>query len=114
MEENKKQKFEDIISIIFLICFGFGSGYYLCKTLDENADFRFDFERKDYIPYTFNNELYLINRKNGKTYKLNEYQDDKSVWYKYDYIAKTKTKKFKKTDKNTSIHTKNEKQNWAF
>lgn len=94
-EENKKKDFEEKISIIFLICFALGGGYYFAKQIDENSDFRVDLERKKYVPYEINKELYLVNEKNGKTYKLEELTLDNKIIYKYNFLAKPKSKKAK-------------------
>lgn len=53
------------------------------------------FEKKDYQPIVLNNELYAINKKNGKTYKLvtiNNKMDNYEYSY-YKYIAKPKGKR---------------------
>ena len=52
------------------------------------SEIKFNFERKDYQPIIFKNELYLINRKNGKTYKFNDDFIGKYKIYSYTYITK--------------------------
>lgn len=90
--KKKNEEFEETIGKLFLICMFIGGGFYLFKTMDEKLDIRLDFERKSYIPYSINNETFLINKYNGKTYKLKKYETKDRFYYKYDFIAKPKTK----------------------
>lgn len=69
-------------------------------------EFMVDFEKKDYQIITVNNDMLLVNKKNGKTYKLEKFETEekKYYWYEYRYIArpKGKTKKIYETNKKTN------------
>ena len=106
-KENKKQEQETSIAFVFLFGLALGLGYYSAKTFDNEADIKIDFERKFYVPYSVNNDLYLINQKNGKTYLLEKHEIDNEYWYEYKFLAKTKTNKRK-------IYKKSNPQNLAF
>jgi hypothetical protein len=74
---------------LFVICFGLGAGYYANKYYGDI------FERKSYVPFEYQGNMYLINSKNGKTYLLEKNETDNHYWYSYRYLARTKTKKLK-------------------
>jgi len=101
-KKEKRQDIDEKLGITFMICFGLGVGYYLTKTFDER--FEFDLEKKAYIPYSINNDLYLINQKNGKTYLLEKHEIDNQYWYTYKYLTKTKTNKIKMYSKNNPLN----------
>lgn len=94
--QNNNNKVTDTMDLggfitLFVICMGIGCGIALFeKNSIENY---IDFEKKEYKPFIYKNNLYLINIKNGKTYKLLEKQDSNSISYKYIYISNPKAKK---------------------
>lgn len=103
----KKEDFESFLSILFIICFGLGAGYYANKYYGRVIDF----EKKSYIPFEYNNELYLINSKNGKTYLLEKIEGiNGEYWYNYKFLTKTKTNKIKKYKKNDPLDLKLDKK----
>lgn len=102
-KENKTQEQDSKAGIIFVLCMAVGIGYYSAKTFDKEADIKIDFERKSYIPFSINNELYLINQKNGKTYLLEKHELENEYWYEYKFLGKTKTNKRKIYKKNNPL-----------
>ncbi len=51
-----------------------------------------DFEKKEYTPIVYENNLYLINQKNGKTYILKRDVLGKNSYYSYQLLTKPKQK----------------------
>ena len=80
------------IVILLFVCLFVSGSYYWFKDLDEKLDIKIDFEKKSYIPVVLNNEMFLVNKHNGKTYKLNYNEAENTYIYKYVLVAKPKSK----------------------
>lgn len=103
--ETKQQNNNGLNPILTLFIFGFGlcSAFYLFDWIKESEFINFDFENKNYIPYTYENKLILINQKNGKTYILNQIQTKEGFAYIYSFVGKPKKKKVKFFEKNDPL-----------
>lgn len=118
-EENKELTQKEIDERdfqTFLVTFGFGCGFAAVYLLFRNVDLplMFDLERKKYTPIVVENNLYVVNQKNGKTYKLEEKETTNTYFYEYKYLTAPKSKKVKIYSKKDPLDIlKNNKQEAA-
>lgn len=100
-EKNEEQHKIDwnVMVGVFMMFFGLGIGANICQ----HFDWQIDLEKKSYVPYEVNGDLYLINSKNGKTYLLEKQETKDHYWYEYKFLAKTKTKNTKIYDKKNPL-----------
>lgn len=85
MDEKDKEAAFNIgclVIALILICFSSNIWHYIRNGLI------FDLEKKDYQAIVFKDDLYLINKKNGKTYKYNDDIIGKYHVYSYTYITR--------------------------
>lgn len=104
-EKTKQEELETKMGFWFMTGFGIVAGLFACWHIYNNTDWAnfWDLERKKYIPIVVNNELFVINQKNGKTYKLKEKETTNTYFYEYQYLATPKSKKIKIYSKNNPI-----------
>ena len=105
-EKTKQEELETKMGFWFMTGFGIVAGLFACWHIYNNTDWVYfwDLEKKKYIPVITNNEFYVINQKNGKTYKLEKKEISDTYFYEYQYLAAPKIKKIKVYSKTNPIN----------
>lgn len=105
-EKTKQEAFEAKMCCWFMTGFGAALGIFACWHIYNNTDWVnfWDLEKKKYMPVITNNEFYVINQKNGKTYKLEKKEISNTYFYEYQYLAAPKIKKIKVYSKTNPIN----------